>query len=71
MDLLLLMILAGIINYFKNLCTYEMLHGNIGWESENMKQVIKILNEDDFVMDKVKNHNPAFGYNTLEGYLEE
>ncbi|MBN1969705.1 MAG: hypothetical protein JW870_10085, partial [Candidatus Delongbacteria bacterium] len=50
---------------------HEMLHGNIDWESENMKQVIEILNEDDFVMDKVKNHNPAFGYNTLEGYLEE
>ncbi|MBN2834394.1 MAG: hypothetical protein JXR48_05450 [Candidatus Delongbacteria bacterium] len=50
---------------------HEMLHGNIDWESENMKQVIEILKKDDFVMDKIKNHNTAFGYNTLEGYLEE
>src|SRR5205814_7961798 len=30
-----------------------------------------ILKEDKFLMERVNNHNPSFGYNTFEGFVEE
>jgi hypothetical protein len=35
------------------------------------KKDLNLLKEDGFLMDKVLNHNPAFGYNSFEGFVEE
>jgi hypothetical protein len=40
-------------------------------EEPAMRQVIDLLGRDLLIVDKVKNHNPAFGYNTASGYIEE
>jgi hypothetical protein len=37
----------------------------VSWET------LGSLRADAFLMDKVNNHNPAFGYNTFEGFIEE
>jgi len=36
-----------------------------------LKETLGSLRADAFLMDKVNNHNPAFGYNTFEGFIEE
>lgn len=36
-----------------------------------LQKVFEPLRNDEFLMDKVKNHNPSLGYNTLEGLLNE
>lgn len=36
-----------------------------------LKETLDLLQSDEFLMDKVKNHNPSFGYNTFEGFIEE
>ena len=51
---------------------HEMMHPP--YEIVNnleLRKEIKSLSNDEFLMDKVKNHNPSFGYNTLEGLIEE
>ena len=35
------------------------------------KRVLERLKDDAFLMEKVLNHNPSFGYNSFEGYIEE
>lgn len=51
---------------------HEMMHPpyDISNDSELVK-AIESLRKDDFLMDKVNNHNPSFGYNTLDGLIEE
>lgn len=44
---------------------YDILHDN------ELKEAIESMRNDTFLMDKVLNHNPSFGYNTLEGLMEE
>lgn len=36
-----------------------------------LKEALDTLRSDEFLMDKVKNHNPSLGYNTFEGLVEE
>jgi hypothetical protein len=36
-----------------------------------LKGTLDLLRGDAFLMDKVNNHNPAFGYNSFEGFIEE
>jgi hypothetical protein len=40
-------------------------------EDTELRQALFRLNVDSFLMDKVLDHNPSFGYNTFEGFLEE
>ncbi|RPI17420.1 MAG: hypothetical protein EHM58_09320 [Ignavibacteriae bacterium] len=51
---------------------HEMMHPPYDPANDTeLKEVIESLRKDDFLMDKVNNHNPSFGYNTLEGLFEE
>ena len=49
-----------------------MLHPPYDRESDpELRRAIEGLRASDFVMDKVENHDPSLGYNTLEGLVEE
>lgn len=51
---------------------HEMMHPPYDLDSDDeLKKTIYLLKEDKFLMDKVLNHNPAFGYNSFEGFIEE
>jgi len=51
---------------------HEMMHPPYDINhNKKLFDAIESLRKDDFLMDKVKNHNPSFGYNTLEGLVEE
>jgi len=51
---------------------HEMMHPPYDYNNnEKLRDVIELLRKDEFLMDKVKNHNPSFGYNSLEGLFEE
>ncbi len=39
--------------------------------SPKLKETLDRLRADTFVMDKVNNHDPGFGYNSFEGFIEE
>ncbi len=51
---------------------HEPMHPpyNLARERE-LKETLDSLRADAFLMDKVNNHNPAFGYNSFEGFIEE
>jgi hypothetical protein len=36
-----------------------------------LKTALNSLQADEFLMDKVKNHDPSFGYNSFDGLIEE
>jgi len=36
-----------------------------------LKEALDSLRSDAFLLDKLNNHNPAFGYNSFEGFIEE
>jgi ABC-type oligopeptide transport system substrate-binding subunit len=36
-----------------------------------LREALSLLEDDEFLMDKVLNHNPAFGYNSFKGFIEE
>ncbi len=51
---------------------HEMMHPP--YDQKNDTELVKLINsfeKDEFVMDKVNNHNKSFGYNTLDGLFEE
>ena len=51
---------------------HEMMHPPYDLPKDvELKEVLSLLKQDEFLMDKVLNHNPAFGYNSFEGYIEE
>jgi hypothetical protein len=51
---------------------HEMMHPPYDYANdEELRNTIELFKKDEFVMDKVQNHNPSFGYNTLEGLFEE
>ncbi len=51
---------------------HEMMHPPYDYDNNRkLRTAIHSLAKDVFLMDKVKNHNPSFGYNTLEGLIEE
>ncbi len=51
---------------------HEMMHPPYDLPNDDeLKETLSLLKEDEFLMDKVLNHNPAFGYNSFEGFIEE
>ena len=50
---------------------HESLHPPYHKDEPAMHQAIDLLSRDPLIVDKVKNHDPAFGYNTASGYIEE
>jgi hypothetical protein len=51
---------------------HEMMHPPYDYKNdEELRKIIELFRKDEFVMDKVNNHNPSLGYNTLEGLFEE
>jgi hypothetical protein len=51
---------------------HEMMHPPYDPANDpELKKTLDLLKQDQFMMDKIENHNPAFGYNSFEGYLEE
>lgn len=51
---------------------HEMMHPPYDYKTDSeLRELIKSFEADEFFMDKVNNHNPSFGYNTLEGLFEE
>jgi len=51
---------------------HEPMHPpyNLARDTE-LKEALDSLRADGFLIDKISNHNPAFGYNSLEGFIEE
>jgi hypothetical protein len=50
---------------------HEMIHPPFDEKDERIVRVIELLRKDAFVFQRWKNHDPAFGYNTFEGYVDE
>lgn len=51
---------------------HEMMHPPYDYKNdEELRSVIESFRSDEFVMDKVNNHNKSLGYNELEGLFEE
>ena len=51
---------------------HEMMHPPFVSASDSrLVAALNQLKKDDFLMDKVLHHNPAFGYNTFDGFIEE
>ncbi|MBI3834094.1 MAG: hypothetical protein HY287_07170 [Planctomycetes bacterium] len=51
---------------------HEMMHPPYTLQGDaDLKAVLDTLRADKFFMDKVEHHNPSFGYNTLEGFVDE
>jgi hypothetical protein len=36
-----------------------------------LREALNSLKADSFLMDAIKNHNPSFGYNSFDGFIEE
>lgn len=51
---------------------HEMMHPpyDLSLDRE-LRDALDSLRSDAFLMDKVANHNPAFGYNSFESFIEE
>jgi len=51
---------------------HEMMHPPYDYKNDaELRGVIESFSKDEFVMDKVNNHNKSLGYNTLDGLFEE
>ncbi len=51
---------------------HEMMHPPYDYKNDmELVKVIWSFEKDEFVMDKVNNHNKSLGYNTLDGLFEE
>ncbi|UCF04553.1 MAG: hypothetical protein JSV33_11545 [bacterium] len=51
---------------------HELMHPPYDFENDKeLREALLQLKNDEFIMDKVINHNPMFGYNTFEGFIEE
>ncbi len=50
---------------------HESMHPPYHADEPAMRQAIDLLSRDPLIVDKVKRHDPAFGYNTPSGYIEE
>jgi len=60
------------VNVVVHNAAHEMLHPPYDLNSNTpLKQAFEKLKNDTFLMDKVLNHNPVYGYNSFEAYLEE
>ena len=62
------------------IATHELIHepvrklvadsGDVSSDAE-VRTALDSVRDDEFLMDKVKNHNPSLGYNTFEGLINE
>ncbi len=51
---------------------HELMHPPFDLKNDGeLIKALDVLRADEFLMNKVKNHNPSFGYNTFEGLIEE
>lgn len=50
---------------------HECMHPPFKVHDPAVRDAIKLLGRDPLVVDKVKHHDPSFGYNTASGYIEE
>lgn len=51
---------------------HETMHPPYNLRNDReLKGALDLLRADAFLADKVNNHNPAFGYNSFEGFIEE
>ena len=50
---------------------HEMMHPPYSLNDPRTQAAVESLRQDAFLMDKVKHHNPSFGYNDFEGFVEE
>lgn len=51
---------------------HEMMHPPYDYKNDSeLRTVVESFSTDEFVMDKVNNHNKSLGYNTLDGLFEE
>lgn len=51
---------------------HEMMHPPYRLQSDpSLKKSLEQLRESSFLSEKIRNHNPSFGYNTFEGFVEE
>jgi hypothetical protein len=51
---------------------HEMMHPPFDLVHDfSLKEAVYIFKNDKFLMDKVRNHDPALGYNTFESFFEE
>jgi hypothetical protein len=51
---------------------HEMLHPPYNLKGDRrLREALNTLKSDGFLMDKILNHNPSFGYNSFEGFIEE
>ena len=51
---------------------HEMMHPPYDYTGDmDLREALDQLKADSFLMDKVENHNPSFGYNSFEGFVEE
>ncbi|HEY6412475.1 MAG TPA: hypothetical protein VIX42_02230 [Edaphobacter sp.] len=50
---------------------HESMHPPFDKSNPDILQAINTLGQDPLIADKVKHHDPSFGYNTTDGYIEE
>ena len=50
---------------------HEMMHPPYDSRDPAMRRAIEQLGKDPLIVEKVRNHNPSFGYNTVASYVEE
>lgn len=51
---------------------HEMMHPPYDYKNDSgLRDAIETLKNDDYFMDKVLHHNASFGYNSLDGFVEE
>jgi len=51
---------------------HEMMHPPYDLANDDgLKKALYLLKKDEFLMDKVLNHNPDYGYNSFEAFIEE
>ena len=50
---------------------HESMHPPYDAHDPAVRHAIDLLSRDPLIADKVKHHDPSFGYNTASGYIEE
>lgn len=54
------------------IAVHELLHPPFELpRDKELKAALDALRADDFLMDKILHHNPSFGYNSFESFVEE
>ena len=50
---------------------HELLHAFEAKQGSVLERALMELKQDEFIMDRFRNRDPAYGYNTFESYVEE